>query len=224
MRGIRIWEVLCRGDERRAILPLWGCGIAGAYSYTVSPLGYGDVGMYIDQNPGVDRLLLLIQMAECVKSLHDRNIVHGDLFETRFVVMEERYGVRVYLTGFYETEMLDTHGRVTCPWTVSDWNRLSWRAAPEMTAPGPCRVYGKPVDIWALGFLIMQLMTGRVPAHSTQYFMAHPDCLPSRPYGMTLRLYALVRACWSFRPAERPCIDQTITWLKQCRRQLLLDA
>ena len=102
---------------------------------------------------------------------------------------------------------------------------MPW-AAPEMQEAeadtlyesefGTTNIYGKEVDIWALGLFAYELATGTIPDASDEQVM---KLLDNRDYGEIFKLppssrsieyQTFIDRCMQVKPSERPTIQEII--------------
>ncbi|EIN06255.1 hypothetical protein PUNSTDRAFT_145547 [Punctularia strigosozonata HHB-11173 SS5] len=154
-RGFEIWRKIYEEDDEGVVLPLWGfCkrtfGLLQVTLFT--PCTLGSVVAYIAGRPDADRLLLLVKMARCVRSIHARNVVLGTLDGATFQVMEKTGQPEIFLSKFYNAQFISDSGL----WLPSSaYPETQWTTAPECDPLSP-NSYDKQADIWPLGALIIR--------------------------------------------------------------------
>ncbi|XP_043530431.1 cyclin-dependent kinase-like 2 [Chiloscyllium plagiosum] len=92
----------------------------------------------------------LIQILRGIAFCHSHNIIHRDIKPENILV--SRSGV-VKLCDFGFARSLTAPGEM-----YTDYIATRWYRAPELLV-GDTK-YGKPVDVWAVGCLVMEMLTG----------------------------------------------------------------
>ncbi|XP_062443714.1 cyclin-dependent kinase-like 3 [Rhea pennata] len=92
----------------------------------------------------------LFQILRAVEYLHNNNVIHRDIKPENILVSQS--GI-TKLCDFGFARTLATPGDV-----YTDYVATRWYRAPELVLKD--RTYGKPVDIWALGCMMIEMATG----------------------------------------------------------------
>eukprot|EP00929_Paragymnodinium_shiwhaense_P072184 TRINITY_DN36636_c0_g1_i1.p1 TRINITY_DN36636_c0_g1~~TRINITY_DN36636_c0_g1_i1.p1 ORF type:complete len:396 (+),score=73.22 TRINITY_DN36636_c0_g1_i1:129-1316(+) len=153
------------------------------------------------------RQKIIVQVAEGVAFLHDRQppFVHRDLKSDNVVLDQE---LNAKLCDFGLTECMErTH--------IS--RREAETGSPRYMAPemfdASCYKLTEKLDIWALGCLIAEVMSGKYPhaeCKSIQAIAAKLIVETAPPFditwaaGVNAQLVQLVTQCFRFDPADRP--------------------
>src|SRR3984893_18010757 len=142
--------------EHAHILPAYDYGEQGPWHYLVMP--------YIDHGTLRERLLqgplsleetgvLLEQIAGALQFAHDQGIIHRDVKPSNILLRDNHYA---YLADFGLAKSLE--GGYTIPQTGNLMGTPEYMA-PELTE-GPATTSS---DLYALGILIYEMVTGQVP-------------------------------------------------------------
>ncbi|MGQ0722938.1 MAG: tetratricopeptide repeat protein [Candidatus Eiseniibacteriota bacterium] len=125
--------------------------------------------------PVEERLRLFRDVCEAVRHAHRHAIIHRDLKPSNILV---RTDGTIKLLDFGIAKSLDSlQGD-------ADRTRTAWRlvtpayAAPEQVTGGPLGVY---TDVWALGVILHQLLTGSLPAGQPPSAAARAPGMPRSP-------------------------------------------
>jgi serine/threonine-protein kinase len=147
---------------------------------------------------------VVAQVADALAYLHGRGIVHGDVKPGNILVPAD--GSPVRLADFGVAHRLPA-GPGTEPGSGPRWGVL--HATPEYAAPE--LVAGRPPgpasDVYALGILLYELLSGRTPYQggtATEVLMRHATCTPVPPWGMPEKVWPVILACTAPDPAHRP--------------------
>ncbi|MDQ2884623.1 MAG: protein kinase [Chloroflexota bacterium] len=150
------------------ILPIADFGEQVGYPYLVTPFVVGASLANVlnqEQRCTPERVLpLLKQIAEGLDYIHSNGVVHGTLKPANILLNDEQ-GVQI--TGFGLTRMLGMQGieQIEHPYIHLMSSAGTFLGAAEYTAPEV--VQGAPADersdIYALGILLFQLLTGALP-------------------------------------------------------------
>ena len=118
------------------------------HEYVVKKYENGDM-------PEIVAKHILRQLVTGIKALHERNILHRDIKEANVLVKKKGNKLRVWLADFGLSTQLESRTATRdVPIGTIDY------MAPEMCKHEP---YGLPIDIWALGTLMYQLLTKSTP-------------------------------------------------------------
>ncbi|HLX57024.1 MAG TPA: serine/threonine-protein kinase [Ktedonobacteraceae bacterium] len=153
---------ILRKLSHQHILPLLDNGLAGRYYYLVMPyMERGNLrerlvgGKMTREEAGV----ILDQLAGALQYVHERGIVHRDIKASN-VLLDTADATHVYLADF---------GLATIPEEGSDITQTGCLiGTPEYMAPELAYMSeSASSDIYALGILLYQMLTGRLPFTGT---------------------------------------------------------
>ncbi|MED6260007.1 Cyclin-dependent kinase-like 2 [Ataeniobius toweri] len=95
----------------------------------------------------------LFQILRAANFCHQQNVIHRDIKPENILISREGV-VKLCDFGFARTIASPSEGAV-----YTDYVATRWYRAPELLV-GDIK-YGKPVDIWALGCLLIEMLTGQ---------------------------------------------------------------
>nr|XP_040038709.1 extracellular signal-regulated kinase 7-like isoform X1 [Gasterosteus aculeatus aculeatus] len=95
----------------------------------------------------------LYQILRAVAFCHQQNIIHRDI-KPENILISQRGVVKMCDFGFARTVAASSDGGV-----YTDYVATRWYRAPELLV-GDSK-YGKPVDVWAVGCLLLEMLTGQ---------------------------------------------------------------
>ena len=150
---------MMRNLEHDNILPIIGAGRQGNYAYVVTPyMQGGTLKDRLEQGPLApeEAYKIFLQLANALHYMHKRNILHRDikpaniLFDENGLLYLADFGIASYIGE----SAVENNGRVM--------------GTPIYMSPELC--YGHASvssDIYALGILLYQMLTGQVPFEGT---------------------------------------------------------
>ncbi|KZP07774.1 kinase-like protein [Athelia psychrophila] len=168
------------------------------------------------------RLQILCDVAAGLEYLHSQEIIHGDLTGNNVLIDENQ---KACLTGFGMFAVKSEH-EGACYWSSTIGGGMRYRA-PELLPPLEGDMFDfKPVvtqscDIYSMGSVILQLLSGTVPykeIRSDVYVLltlAH-GIRPRRPKTLILtdKLWAYIEVCWGKSADERPLAGEVTKAMK----------
>jgi hypothetical protein len=184
----------------------------------------GDLGQYLrgargEILPQPERLKLALDVATGMAHLHSKNIIHGDLKPGNLLIREsaELGQVQVVVSDFG----LSSISCVTlCSATMaaqvmqsSSTGLTLWYSPPELLANCISKK-AKAGDVYALGIILFEILTGQHPYIVSQYDVVLKNVMEGRrpvlPEGVQLPrgCQELMSSCWNADPAARPSFDE----------------
>ncbi|KAF9781221.1 kinase-like domain-containing protein [Thelephora terrestris] len=208
------------------ILQLIGVDIdsqTGQCSMISEMMSNGNIREYIRQN-SANRHHLLEGVAAGLCYLHEHGIAHGDLKGSNILITNDT-PPRACLADFgLATLAPSTEGATT---TNTAGGTLLYMA-PELLFPSK---FGnqtarptKPADVYALGMVIFEVLTGLQPFHERKwplveiFYHVMKGERPAKPsdaeqVGFGGGTWELVEECWKEEPTERPTAERVLTHL-----------
>ncbi len=157
-------------------------------------------------------------LMEAVSPLHAMGRVHGSLNPDEVLVRQGSSPTDVEVglrdPGLYEKLRQTLGNRMDQPWTLLGSPAY---LSPEQLAGE--RHVGPPADVYALGVIIHEMMSGTLPfSHSSQHEIiaakltepAPEVALPRAPGRLRSGLESLVRQCLARNPADRPVSAEAV--------------
>ncbi|KAF8077626.1 kinase-like domain-containing protein [Lyophyllum atratum] len=212
------------------LLPFYGLYHFRSRLCLVSPWAEnGDITMYLENNPGVNRVLLALDIAIGIAYLHENEIIHGDLKGANVLVSDSG---RACVADFGISSVTDTQ---ILKWTSnsaaeSKGGSIRWQA-PELYGGDEDQVVhnSKCSDIYAWACVCYEIFTGEVPFYeyrrdATVMLNVGRGNRPKRPapsssswteWGLTESIWSLMESCWAVDPAQRLQAPQVVSRLKQ---------
>jgi len=183
----------------------------------VMELATGDLATHLQKTaprmPGEEIVLpWMLQLVQALSYLHQHKVLHRDLKPANILLTAEG---RLKIADFGISKPLDS----TAGMAFTRIGTLLYMA-PEMVS-NSFSGYTGTVDIWALGCIFFEMLTGCAPFHAQSMHQLvqkiQHDATPSLPKTVRADLHELVMAMLSKRPEKRPTPDQILSLpLMQC--------
>ncbi|MFT3711958.1 MAG: bifunctional serine/threonine-protein kinase/formylglycine-generating enzyme family protein [Archangium sp.] len=141
------------------------------------------------------------EIAEGLRYLHAQGVVHGDL-KAENVLMPTSGRLRLVDFGLSAAIGQRADGRGT----EDTLSPQCWLARHQLTPAD---------DIWALGVLLTQLVTGKPPFAAGEVSRAAFSNVALEPPRVGGPLEPLIARCLSWEPAQRPSADDVLAALRQ---------
>jgi len=164
--------------------------------------------------PSVAALInIALQLAEAIKYLHERGIVHGDL--SAYNVMIDPKWTHLKLIDLGAASHVTPSGFVTTPSVGSH----RW-ASPENLRREP---YGRSSDVYSFGVILWQMFTGKTPYYgapdemivqSVAYRRERPVPVLRVSNSCPPEISELTRTCLEEDPSARPTIEEVVSTLQ----------
>jgi serine/threonine-protein kinase len=171
--------------------------------------------------------LVLHHLSKAIAASHHAGVIHRDLKPSN-VMTESGVNIRTLkITDFGIATLADElleeaaqDGNLTLSTSGTIKGALPYMA-PEMMFRQPGDHPGPPTDIWSIGAMMFRLLTGEYPfgvflqaAVNVQNRVRKdwPNFMTSKPQFRPLsqELQAIVEACLSYEPNQRPTADQLV--------------
>jgi serine/threonine protein kinase len=166
--------------EHKHILPIIDEGEYDHWHYYVMPyFDKGNLREYLTKGPLSQEEAgnILEQVASALQFAHEHGIIHRDIKASNILLTTEEHGPHVYLADFGLAEDINGPGGITKTGCLI--------GTPEYMAP---ELVEEPAttssDIYALGILLYQLLTGKVPFKGStpvSIYCKHIQELPTPP-------------------------------------------
>jgi serine/threonine protein kinase len=217
-REIKVWTRL----DHKYVLRLHGTVTGfGQIRALVSPwMLNGTLNSYLTRAhetlTTMDRLLILKQITEGLKYLHDNNVIHGDLTINNILVAADGsprladFGILNSVVGSNPAFSYQT-------------GAVRW-AAPELIVlqeGQTVQCATKSSDIYALGCIMLQVLYGKPPywwIKTALQVMAFKFRY-QEPINNTIQIQAhhldCMRRCWSIESENRPAVEEVLDFLEK---------
>ncbi|KAF5373249.1 hypothetical protein D9615_007439 [Tricholomella constricta] len=210
------------------LLPIYGLYQDISRLCFVSPwMENGDLTVFLERNPDVERVLLASDIAAGLSYLHTNVIVHGDLKAANILVTESK---RACLADFGLSAVSDSK---ILKWTshssaASRGGSARWQAPELFDIENDDELHNtKASDIYAWSCVCYEIFTGRIPffelpRDTAVMLRVQTGTRPSRPeassvswssWGLTEALWSLMGDCWRQHPGDRPTVGDVIARL-----------
>ncbi|KAG8718561.1 hypothetical protein FRC08_004977 [Ceratobasidium sp. 394] len=188
----------------------------------------GSLPSYLHKHPGVDRRTMSMQVCEGLKYLHDTGVVHGDLKGQNILVSDNQTPM---ITDFGNAVL--QQGTLVFTETINAPNFTPRWTAPELMDDEVRQ--SREADVYALGMIILELITGKVPYYYKSSIaalvktMLVDKAIPKRPeesipsnseHGDVL--WSLLQRCWDHEPEERPSATEVAKIMNGITREGLM--
>ncbi len=210
----------------------------------VTELMSKDLRTYLDEKKEASRegqpplslfLAIMLQIADGMKHLHERGVVHRDLKSTNVLVnvADDEDGsplssslVQVKLTDFGESKLhLNDSGCSTRMVGTTKWR------APEVFEDEENREkYTKSADVYSFAIIFSEVLTGEMPFQGMpqrnllqRIRNGERPPLPHVDYCSDY-LSELINKCWATNPGERPQFPEICQMLVDCKQRILIQS
>ncbi|KDQ08682.1 hypothetical protein BOTBODRAFT_118233, partial [Botryobasidium botryosum FD-172 SS1] len=223
-----IWAKL----NHQNIIPFIGMPSIDGVPHLMSPLMQnGAADDYVKKNPNVNRVQLLVQIAQGLEHMHTRNppIIHGDLKANNILISEDGsacvsdFGLsRLYKETNVEATLAASDAPTLAPITMAYHANFRW-GAPEVLLEDMHRTPAS--DIFSLGRLNVELLTGEIPfpglpdrviiLHVATGRYDRPTDNDAITCGLDDEMWTLLSECWDQDPLRRPSATQVAERLRR---------
>ncbi|EIW81847.1 kinase-like protein [Coniophora puteana RWD-64-598 SS2] len=220
-REAAIWRYLRHPN----VLPFLGAVYNGTEIHVVTPfMENGSVMDYLERNPDVDRVRLILDVAKGLHYLHTfiPTIIHGDIKGANVLITDDGAAC----IADFGTIGIKDDARTNFNASSTAVGRTFAFAAPELLegAPGHSR-HTPQSDMYAFGGLCYELFSGDPPFAGWSPFSLvnaiSNGTLPGRPVAgpgaaqLDDALWDMITRCWRSEPSERPTAKVVIQFLEE---------
>ncbi|KAG8899887.1 hypothetical protein FRC01_010336, partial [Tulasnella sp. 417] len=203
-REIYVWAAL----DHPHVLEFLGFAFENSTPCLISPwCENGTLPDYLQNNPDANRRLLVRQIAEGLKYLHDQTppVVHGDFKTANILVSDEQVAKISDFGGSKRVEQVNTG--FTTAGLVLGTIRYS---APEILLEGQNHTLSS--DVYAFACVALETVTDKCPfwriqnpvAVITRVVVEKQTPSPEDHPGLEDPMWELLRRCWNREPSDRP--------------------
>ncbi|WP_190822889.1 serine/threonine-protein kinase [Saccharopolyspora pogona] len=142
------------------------------------------------------------QLASVLAHVHDNGIVHRDVKPSNVLISNDG---KTFLTDFGISRLADAVARMTSSGIIVG---TATYMAPEQVSGGDV---GHPVDVYALGLVLLECVTGKVeyPGAGAESAVARLVRAPEVPIGIPAHLHRALLAMTAAGPERRPTAAQS---------------
>jgi serine/threonine protein kinase len=171
------------------------------------------------------------QVAEAMRHLHDKNLVHRDLKTSNILVKQVSDSMlELHTQGYLEVKLAD-FGLPKAYANSSIFEELSRKGGT--TVYGAPEIYGSEqnsdinfplkADVWSFGMICSEILTGiepfvdEKPIKTLHDRISHNGVRPSLPQDCPSYLRICITRCWSLDPARRPSFSELCEMLRHAK-------
>jgi len=179
-------------------------------------LKHGSIGRYLENNPNVDRTLLVLDIAQALEFLHCWHppIVHTDIKGDNILISDSE---RACLIDFGFATVKDslparissTMGSIfSTPWTAPEILKAEVNVGHK--------AYTSQSDMYAFGGVCYELFFGQAPFHGIPHAAVPYQIMigktPTRTGGKNVddKVWDFMEKCWRKAPADRPVAQNAV--------------
>ncbi|GLZ01945.1 serine/threonine-protein kinase [Actinoplanes sp. NBRC 103695] len=154
------------------------------------------------------------QLAAALAEAHGLNVVHRDLKPDNILLQTENGRLETRLTDFGIARVL-TMPSITTPNAVVGTPHYMSPEAFHGSAASPA------ADIYALGIVLYEMVTGRPPYHGDsvhELMQRHLQGDLDRPGGVPEKLWTVITSCLEQKPRLRPTAEELVSELADVAR------
>ncbi|KAF8995551.1 kinase-like domain-containing protein [Cyathus striatus] len=218
-RELRVWADL----EHRNVLKLMGILANGRGKVSPGALvsmyrPHRDAKTFIDEHPDSDRMCIIKGVAEALRYLHSKDVVHGDLKARNVLIHVEETEIIPEVADFGRSRVLERKGDTTLL-------RTSCRfTAPEVLLHenDNTTAFSKAGDIYSFGMFMLEILTGKTPFYciSSDPRIVVNVCGGIRPSRnkypsdhITDHRWEIMEKCWNVNPDDRGTMQDIMSLL-----------
>ncbi|KAH8115040.1 kinase-like domain-containing protein [Phellopilus nigrolimitatus] len=224
-REIYVWS----GLNHTNILPFCGYLLEGKFPSLISEwMENGTARGYLERRPDLDLLPLVIGIAEGLKYLHGKGVIHSDLKAENVLISDDGLP-RICDFGISRILISSQTFGATSSQNNGTKGSLRWMSKELLEICEPPNTHSMESDIWAFGMTVYELLTKELPffhlkidAHVMFHILGgnqplRPASIETRPVRYQ-KLWDLCQTCWDI-PGRRSGIDHIVSILNVLQRE-----
>jgi Protein kinase domain len=156
--------------------------------------------------PAAEALAILEQLAAALDAAHAAGVVHADLKSDNIMLVEEASGTRAVITDFGLARRAAAESQSRLSSGLIGAGTVGYMAPEQASGQPPA----PPVDVYALGVVLFEMLTGRLPfegqtaiAVALAAARERPPSLKALVPTLPLDWDAVIRRCLATDPARR---------------------
>ncbi|KAF9645013.1 kinase-like protein [Thelephora ganbajun] len=215
-KEVVMWKALRHPN----VLPLIGVTMTETRFAMVSDwMANGNINDFVKAHPDVDRLGLLIGVAQGLIYIHSQGMIHGDLKGANILIDQTGNAL---LADFGLLTIVSDPTNLFSSSSYAQGGTARWMG-PELINPQQFGLKDnratKSSDCYALGMVIYETISGKLPFHQHGDLTVFTKVLagerPVRGVEFTESLWRMLRLCWKPQPNNRPRIEDVLLYLER---------